>query len=122
MKYFLFLVFFISASLFSSAQNQSKTKASLNHTAIFVMDLKRSGDFYQQIIGLDTIAEPFHDGKHIWLRTGEHTMLHIIQGADAKKEYYKNQHTCFSVRDITVFAETLKKSNCLKRRRFFLRM
>ncbi len=113
MKYFLILMLSFSLGLFSFAQKNYKPKASLNHTAIFVMDLKKSGDFYQQIIGLDTIAEPFHDGKHIWLRTGEHTMLHIIQGADAKKEYYKNQHTCFSVRDITVFAETLKKSNII---------
>jgi lactoylglutathione lyase len=86
-------------------------KARLNHTAIYVIDLQRSGIFYEQILGLDSIPEPFHDGKHIWLKTGEHTMLHIIQGATEKRDYYKNTHTCFSVPSINKFIEILKKTH-----------
>ena len=94
------------------AQGQSeKHKARLNHTAIFVKDIKASDFFYKEIIGLDTIPEPFHDGKHTWLRTGPGTALHIIQGATEKKDYYKNQHTCFSVASIEAFASTLAKNN-----------
>jgi len=111
MKYIMIAVVALLSCSFLFAQDQSKPKAVLNHTAIYVIDVKRSGNFYEQILGLDTVPEPFHDGKHIWLRTGAHTMLHIIQGADAKKEYYKNQHTCFSVGDIVVFAEMLKKND-----------
>jgi len=113
MKYISILGFMLFICLISTAQDQPKPKAVLNHTAIYVIDVKRSGNFYEQILGLDTVPEPFHDGKHIWLRTGPHTMLHIIQGADTKKEYYKNQHTCFSVPDIVVFAEMLKKKELL---------
>jgi lactoylglutathione lyase len=93
------------------AQTGNKPKATLNHTAIYVVDVKASADFYQNIIGLDTIPEPFHDGKHIWLRTGPGIALHIIQGAAVKKEYYKNQHTCFSVASVEAFTALLKKNN-----------
>jgi len=107
----LFLIFLMGISSSSFAQNINKPKAVLNHTAIFVTDLKKSGNFYEQILGLDTVSEPFHDGKHIWLKTGEHTMLHIIAGAPAKKIYYDNHHTCFSVASINSFTELLKKNN-----------
>ncbi|MGN6493532.1 MAG: VOC family protein [Agriterribacter sp.] len=84
-------------------------KARINHVAIYVMDVKKSGDFYMNIIGLDSIPEPFHDGKHIWLRIGPGASMHIIEGASAKKEYYKNNHTCFTVASVQAFTEILKK-------------
>ena len=37
--------------------------------------------------------------------------MHIIKGADKPKEYYKNQHTCFSVSDFNGFVEKLAKAN-----------
>lgn len=95
------------------AQQQKKAKAQLNHTAIYVVDLKKSGDFYINAIGLDTIPEPFHDGKHIWLQTSPHTQMHIIQGAPEAKTYYKNQHTCFSVASVEAFTKTLLAKNIL---------
>lgn len=85
----------------------AQSKVRINHTAIYVINLKASADFYRSIIGLDTIAEPFHDGKHAWFKTGEKTSLHIIEGANAKLAYYKNQHTCFSVPNLQVFIEKL---------------
>jgi lactoylglutathione lyase len=93
---------------------QSKTtkpKAVLNHTAIYVKDVDASAAFYRTIIGLDTIAEPFHDGKHAWFRIAPGVAMHIIQGATEKKEYYKNQHTCFSVASVDAFVAMLKKNN-----------
>lgn len=84
-------------------------KARINHVAIYVVDVKKSGDFYINVLGLDTIPEPFHDGKHIWLRIGPGSSMHIIQGAETKKEYYKNNHTCFTVPSVQAFTEILKK-------------
>jgi lactoylglutathione lyase len=86
-------------------------KAHINHTAIYVVDVKTSAAFYQNIVGLDTIPEPFHDGKHAWFQTGPGIALHIIQGANVKKEYYKNQHTCFSVASVESFIAVLQKNN-----------
>jgi lactoylglutathione lyase len=94
---------------FSLAQSNNKQAAVFNHLAIYVVDMNRSGDFYMNIIGLDSIPEPFHDGKHIWLKTGAGNSLHIIQGAESKKEYYKGNHICFSVPSIEVFTAMLKK-------------
>ncbi len=93
----------------SAIAQDNRLKATINHLAIFVTDLQKSGDFYQNIIGLDTIPEPFHDGKHIWMRTGLHSALHIIQGADAPKTYFKNNHICFSVPSVRAFTEKLKE-------------
>ena len=91
--------------------NAQKPKVHINHTAIFVIDINASGQFYSNIIGLDTVPEPFHDGKHIWYSTGTHTMLHVIAGATAKKENYKNQHTCYTVPDFNLFIKKLKELN-----------
>lgn len=97
-------------SLFVSAEAQT-SKARINHTAIFVMDIKKSAHFYQNILGLDSIAEPFKDGKHVWLSIGPGIALHIIEGANTKKEYFKNQHTCFSVQSVTDFTRLLLRHN-----------
>ena len=105
MKYFC-LILLLGIASSTSAQN-TKPKSHINHTAIYVVDIAKSGNFYSNMIGLDTVAEPFHDGKHIWYKTAEHTMLHVIQGADKIKEYYKNQHTCFTVPNFNEFVNNL---------------
>jgi lactoylglutathione lyase len=91
------------------AQQPPQSKARINHVAIYVVDVKKSGDFYINVLGLDTIPEPFHDGKHIWLKVGPGAAMHIIEGADIKKEYYKNNHTCFSVASVPAFTDVLKQ-------------
>ena len=86
-------------------------KATLNHIALYVVDLKTSTSFYQNIIGLDTIPEPFHDGRHTWFSIGHKSHLHLIQGAKTKTEREKNTHLCFSVASVTDFILVLKKNN-----------
>jgi lactoylglutathione lyase len=79
--------------------------------ALYVVDLKVSSDFYSQIVGLDTIPEPFHDGRHTWFSVGPKSHLHIISGAKEKKEQDKNSHLCFSVSSVTDFIAILNKNN-----------
>lgn len=107
MKYIL--MFLLVASQVAAFAQTKNNKVHINHTAIFVVDLAKTGNFYSNLIGLDTVPEPFHDGKHIWYKTAEHTMLHVIQGAVQKKEYYKNQHTCFTVPNFNTFVEKLNQ-------------
>ena len=100
--------------LFSSAVAQAQTstsKASLNHIAIYVVDLKRSTAFYKDVIGLDTIPEPFHDGKHTWFSVGPKSHLHVIQGAQSISSHDKNNHLCFTVPSVQSFISTLDKNN-----------
>ena len=108
MKYRL-AVLVLSFIIFSGKTFAQKHSAHINHVAVYVVDVKKSGDFYINVLGLDTIPEPFHDGKHIWLKIGPGTAMHIIEGAEAKKEYYKNNHICFSVNSVQAFTDVLKK-------------
>lgn len=75
-------------------------KPVLNHIAVYVKDLKVSTAFYSHVIDLDTIPEPFHDGKHTWYRVAENSHLHLIQGANNVTSHDKNSHLCFSVPSI----------------------
>jgi lactoylglutathione lyase len=109
MKIKLITVLLVIATLSGYAQT-TKSGARFNHVAIFVKDLKVSKAFYENIIGLDTIPEPFHDGKHAWYNLGPGLSLHVIEGATKKKEYYKNQHTCLSVASVDDFTIVLKKN------------
>lgn len=108
--FFVLLSFTIIPSL-SMAQAIAKPKAMLNHIAVYVSDLTKSGNFYINIIGLDSIPEPFHDGKHIWLATGTPANLHLIMGPDANLPHNKNNHLCFSVTDLDAFITRLKENN-----------
>ena len=81
----------------------------INHIAFYVTDLKSSTAFYRDIIGLDTIPEPFHDGRHTWFLIGPKTHLHIISGATAKTDHDKNSHLCFTVPSVADFAAKLRQ-------------
>ena len=107
----LFLCFLFVAVVTNADAQQTKISIQLNHTAIYVKDLQKAAFFYEHVMGLDTIPEPFRIGKHKWFRIGPKMALHIISGATEGKEYYKNQHTCFSVSDMQLFVDRLKKNN-----------
>ena len=108
--YFAFIML-----VFHSAENTSaqtiKTKARLNHIAIYVVNLQTSSAFYRDIIGLDTIPEPFHDGRHTWFSIGPQSHLHVISGAAAPTPHDKNAHLCFSVSSVDDFIPILNKNN-----------
>jgi lactoylglutathione lyase len=101
----LVCLLFISQSLFS------QKKAVLNHIAIYVKDLAVSTAFYQKIVMLDTISEPFHDGRHTWFSIGAVGHLHLIQGAASLVEHDKNGHLCFSVPSVEEVIARLDKNN-----------
>lgn len=108
MKKIFFFLFFIGATMTASAQQ--KTRASLNHIALYVQDLQTATVFYRDLLGLDTIPEPFHDGKHTWFSVGPKSHLHLIAGAKAKQQGDINTHICFSVPSVEAFIERLKKA------------
>ncbi|WP_240755196.1 VOC family protein [Pedobacter sp. SYP-B3415] len=87
----------------------AKPKTVINHVAQYVVDLQVSTEFYQKVIGLDTIPEPFHDGRHTWFSIGDFAHLHIISGAKGKTDHDKNSHLCFSTTDMTAFIANLKQ-------------
>ena len=103
-RIFCFLMIVISCHQ-SFAQ---KTK--LDHISIYVKDLKKSVAFYQNVMQLDTIPEPFHDGKHAWFKIGEGLQMHVISGATENIIQPKRNHICFSTRSIPDFILSLSKA------------
>ena len=98
--------------LFAATNAYSQTiKPTLNHIAHYVNDLKKCTDFYRDIVHLDTIPEPFHDGRHTWFSIGSKIHLHLIQGAGAVTAHDKNSHLCFTVASVNDYMAMLKKNN-----------
>jgi len=107
MKHFFIVLIMTLTVAVATAQQK---KPALNHIAVYVINLQKSTSFYKDIVGLDTIPEPFHDGKHTWFRVAEHSHLHIISGATSVTVHDKNSHLCFSVPSVEAFIETLNKA------------
>ncbi|HZI24009.1 MAG TPA: VOC family protein, partial [Chryseolinea sp.] len=106
------VVMIIISYQYGSAQSSANSEVpvlSLNHIAMYVNDLKKSTAFYENILGLKQIPEPFHDGKHTWFTIGAAGSLHLIQGAPANISRDKNDHLCFSVKSIDEFIANLNK-------------
>lgn len=98
---FLMLLLIAGVSVFG------QTGPRANHVALYVKDLNKSEVFYRDVMQLKEIPEPFHDGKHVWFRTGEHNQLHIIQGAAAVTDHDINSHFAYAVPNIPSFARHL---------------
>lgn len=106
MKTCLSLLLILSIAATTNLSAQAPT-ARLNHIAFYVKDLKLSSDFYHTVVGLDTIPEPFHDGRHTWFLIGPKSHLHIISGATVSLPKEKNAHLCFTVPSVTDFIKRL---------------
>lgn len=99
------ILFSISRSAAQTTSNQ--TSATLNHIAVYVSDLNKSAAFYETLLNLKKIEEPFKDGRHVWFSLGAAGQVHLISGAKTGMQYDKNEHLCFSVASITDFIAKL---------------
>lgn len=101
------MISFFSMDKLSAQNNSDKQVAILNHIAVYVSDLEKSDSFYQGLLNLKKIEEPFKDGRHVWYSLGAAGQMHLIKGAKNKTVYDKNEHLCFSVPSITHFVTKL---------------
>jgi len=99
-------IFFLIVAIQTGAFAQGGP-AQADHVALYVKDLKKSADFYRDVMLLKDIPEPFHDGKHVWLRTGEHSQLHLIQGAAEVYQHDINSHFAYTVPNLAEFTKHL---------------
>ncbi len=112
MKRLIFSLSFMiiaTVNIHSNVMAQVKQKPVLNHIALYVFDLKKSTEFYRDILQLDVIPEPFKDGKHTWFKLGEYSQLHLIEGAKQILPHEKSSHLCFSVKSLKEFITLLDK-------------
>lgn len=83
-------------------------KSIINHIALQVRDLEESGTFYQVVLGLKPIPEPFKDGLHLWFAMGQNTQLHLIKCPEEPLTLPgRNTHFCFCVKSLEEFMKVL---------------
>ncbi|MBO2007641.1 VOC family protein [Hymenobacter negativus] len=100
------LALLMSIAMANTAAAQGATL--LNHIALYVVDVQKTSDFYKKVLLLPEIPEPFKDGKHVWLRIGPHSQLHIIQG-NKTQDHDINTHLAFRVENLAKFMAHLDK-------------
>jgi lactoylglutathione lyase len=108
----LLLGLFLLTGSVALAQNKPAPQQqvlALNHIAVHVVNLEKSTAFYENVLQLQKIPEPFKDGLHTWFTLGPAGQLHLIQGAGKATAHNKNEHLCFSVKSIDDFIANLAK-------------
>lgn len=105
------LVSLVSAMIMLATFNVHAQTPHFNHTTIYVTDLQKSANFYEHVMQLQKIAEPFHDNRHVWFKIGDHNQLHVVSGAKQVVAHDINIHLAFSVPDIQSFMKHLDALN-----------
>ena len=106
----LVILFAIAKPELSKAQNNANQPV-FNHAALCAKNLKKTADFYRNVILLKEIKHPFNDTVHVWLKIGEGLALHIIQGDCAVNASTIGIHLCFAVPNLDAFIKHLDSMN-----------
>jgi len=102
------VIFLAIISLAATLQAQSsRVPLGLDHEGLHVHDLARSADFYEHVIGLTRMPDPFKTGRIVWFRVGEHGQLHLIGGAAGNSCQDKGVHLALRVGSVEDFASHL---------------
>ena len=81
--------------------------AVFNHQALHVRDLPKSATFYEKVLDLRRIADPFKDDRHVWFDIGSGLELHVIGGATDVRPQDIDVHMAFSVASVDAFVRHL---------------
>lgn len=82
--------------------------AAFDHHALHVRDLPRSAAFYENVLGLKRIPDPFDDDRHVWFDIGNGIELHVIGGATSVAPQDMKVHMAFSVVSVDAFLRHLE--------------
>jgi lactoylglutathione lyase len=99
----LSLAALLPAGLLFSQSAPPRQSPELDHTTVYVRDLQKSAEFYEKVVGLEKIADPFKDGRHIWFRSGPHQQLHVVLGATEATVNNIDVHFAFRVASVPDF-------------------
>jgi lactoylglutathione lyase len=105
--FLLFLGALLPATFLFSQSAPANKPPELDHTTVHVRDLPKSVEFYEKVMGLERIPDPFKDGRHIWFRTGGHEQLHVVSGATEPSEHDIEVHMAFRVTSLQDFMTRL---------------
>ena len=81
-----------------------------DHVARHVKDLEASAAFYEKVIGLKKMKDPFNDGRHVWMRLAPHGELHLIAGAEQTTEHDIDVHMALNTGSIQTFIAKLDRA------------
>jgi len=93
------------------SRSAAPSRPEFDHTTVHARDLQKSAEFYEKVMGLEKIAEPFKDGRHIWFRAGAHEQLHVAGGATEAVRQDIDVHFAFRVASLTDFMAHLDSMN-----------
>jgi lactoylglutathione lyase len=100
---FLFLAALLPAASLFSQTTPANQSLELDHSTVYVHDLQKSAEFYEKVMRLEKIPEPFKDGRHIWFRMGPHQQLHVVSGATDVAPHEIDVHLAFRVASLADF-------------------
>ena len=80
-----------------------------DHSTVYVRDMGKSVEFYEKVVGLQRIADPFKDATHAWFRAGDHSQLHIVAGAKEPANHEIEVHMAFRVASLDDFRGKLDR-------------
>ena len=104
-----FAAFTIIAAASGFAQIKGNDPGAVfNHQALHVRDMPKSTAFYENVLGLKRIPDPFNDDLHAFFQTGGQSELHLIGGAKTVEQQDIDHHMAFSVSSIDDFIERLR--------------
>jgi lactoylglutathione lyase len=103
------ILFVLALPQLSKAQNANQPV--FNHMALCAKNLRKTADFYRNVIQLQEIKHPFSDTVHVWLKVGEGLSLHIIQGDCSANAPDIGVHLCFAVPNLDAFIKHLEAIN-----------
>lgn len=82
-----------------------------NHKALLVNDLKKSGNFYKDILGLEEISVGASQSpSKRWFKIKGGMEIHLISTKENLKPVPKGTHMAFSVENFDFFTEYLTKN------------
>jgi len=81
----------------------------LNHVALYVTDLKRSIEFYSEVLQLEPMPRPAFSFPGAWFRLGNNQELHLIGARGTPfTRTNENNHLALQVDDLDAWEHHLK--------------
>jgi len=81
----------------------------LDHLTVYVTDMSRSAHFYETVLNLAPIPDPFHDGLHLWYAIGPTLSIHVIGGAESIPTPPISHHFAFRVPSLDPIMQSLDR-------------
>ena len=107
MKYMLLATLLLG--LFSS--NAQNFDFHYDHYSFVVQDLKKVGDFYEEVLQLEEIPHPSDPEGFRWFKIRGNSQLHLIGKDTVIRQENKSVHLCLSTEKLDTFIEHLNAKN-----------